>query len=96
MGVANSFKPFEDRKFLHYLLYALTFEYEPFDSVSFEILEKAAYILEGLMFTNNSTALTILHEYKIASVFSKLLKKYFLSSESPLRLADLISSKNVE
>ena len=78
------------------MLYALTFEYEPFDSVSLEILSKAAYILEGLMYTNNKTALIILHEFKISAVFSKLLRKYFLSSESPLRLSDLVRTKNVE
>lgn len=42
------------------------------------------------MYTSDAMALMVLHEFKIAEVFSKLMKKYFLSSNSPLQIANLV------
>lgn len=73
-----------NKKFTDYLLYAMTLEYEKFDDKCLEILEKAAFILEGLLSHSFKSTMRILCEYNIASVLGNLIKMYFLSSESPL------------
>ena len=72
MGSANSFLPFKSQEFMLYVLYALTTEYEPFDAVALEIMEKAAYVLEGLMdcSRHNLQDFKIVHEFQIDSVFA--------------------------
>ena len=76
MGSANSFEPFKSQEFIHYLLYAITTEYSPFNAVAIEIMEKAAYVLEGLMdcSQHNLQDMRIVHEFRMDSVFANLLK----------------------
>ena len=79
-----------NKKFTDYLLYAMTMEYENFDEKCLEVLEKAAFILEGLLSHSFDATMRILCEYNIASVLGDLLKIYFLSSDSPLKILEVL------
>ena len=96
MGSATSFLPFKSQEFILYVLYALTTEYKPFDAVALEIMEKAAYVLEGLIdcSRHNLQDLKIVHEFQIDSVFAKLLRTYFINEDSPLGVHDLITKED--
>ena len=84
MGIASTLKPFEDQKFYNYLIYAMKFEYEPFDETCIKILSKAAYILEMLISISENTAFAIFDQFNVLSELGKIMEKYFISSESPL------------
>lgn len=69
---------------------------EHLTDVNIELLDKLAFVAGGLFYTEMKSVKRIRDESDFEVILTKFMVTHFLSSDSPLRIGELVEARNID